>query len=216
VPGLARNRTNFGELNGLMMTENEPNYPRSDDPSNEGEGFDFVHSDEKLNADAAHIAALEAELSQMRDRWMRSEAEIANVNARAKREVDETRRYATQKFASDVVEAAENLHRGLESLPPISAAEPEVIVRLRDGLAAIERGFVGLLERNGIKKEDPTGSEFDPNFHQAMAEQESAKYLPGTVLLARTPTWTLNGRLLRPAMVVVAKAPGSDASALSL
>ena len=74
--------------------------------------------EELMQAATARIAALEAELAEMRDRWMRAEAEIANVRARAKREVDETRQYAVQKFAKDVVEAAENLRRGLDSLPP--------------------------------------------------------------------------------------------------
>ena len=71
-----------------------------------------------MQAATARIAELEAELPEMKDRWMRAEAEMANVRARAKREVDETRQYAVQKFAQDVVEAAENLRRGLDSLPP--------------------------------------------------------------------------------------------------
>jgi molecular chaperone GrpE len=156
---------------------------------------------------AERIAVLEAELHEMRERWMRSEAEIANVRARAKRDVDETRQYAVQKFAKDVVEAAENLRRGLDSLPKPAAGEPEIVASVRDGFEGVERSFVALLERNGIRREDPTGSAFDPNLHQAMAEQESADQPAGTVLQAWTQAWTLNGRLLRPAMVVVAKAP---------
>jgi molecular chaperone GrpE len=66
------------------------------------------------------------------------------------------------------------------------------------------------LERNGIKNEDPVGQAFDPNVHQAMAEQESETHPPGTVIHAWSKAWTLNGRLLRPAMVVVAKAPTSE------
>lgn len=155
---------------------------------------------------AAGIAALRAELAEMRDRWLRSEAEIANVRARARRDVDETRQYAVQKFARDVVEAAENLKRGLDSIPPPHDGEPEIVAKLRDGFAGVERSFVALLERNGIRREDPTGAAFDANLHQAMAEQESAEHPPGTVIHAWTAGWTLNGRLLRPAMVVVAKA----------
>ncbi len=154
----------------------------------------------------ARIAALAAERDDFRDRWMRSEAEIANVRARARRDVDETRQYAVQKFARDVVEAAENLRRGLDSLPPAADGEPDSVARVREGLAGIERSFLGLLERNGIKQEDATGALFDPNLHQAMAEQPSNEHPPGTVLQAWTSAWTLNGRLLRPAMVVVAKA----------
>ena len=124
--------------------------------------------------------------------------------------MNETRQYAVQKFAQDVVEAADNLHRGLDSLPPAAEGEPEIVARLREGLEGIERNFLGILERNGIKREDPTGAPFDPNLHQAMAEQESAAHPPGSVMHAWTPAWTLNGRLLRPAMVVVAKAPPGE------
>lgn len=155
----------------------------------------------------AGIAELQAELAEMKERWMRAEAEIANVRARAKREVDETRQYAVQKFASDVAEAAENLRRGLESIPAAGEREPELVGRLRDGFAGVERALLAVLERNGIRCEDPTGALFDPNLHQAMAEQESVEHPPGTVVQAWSPAWTLNGRLLRPAMVVVAKAP---------
>ena len=101
------------------------------------------------------------------------------MRARAHREVNETRQYAVQKFAQDVVEAAENLHRGLESLPPPAAGEPEIVARLREGLDGIERNFLNILDRNGIKREDPTGAPFDPNMHQSMAEQESAAHMSG-------------------------------------
>jgi len=163
-----------------------------------------------MQAASARIAELEAELAAMKDRWIRAEAETANVRARAHREVGETRQYAVQKFAQDVVEAAENLHRGLESLPPPADGEPEIVTRLREGLDGIERNFLTIMERNGIKREDPTGTPFDPNMHQAMAEQESAAHTSGSVMHAWTPIWTLNGRLLRPAMVVVAKAPPGE------
>ncbi len=162
---------------------------------------------------AARVAALEAELGEVRDRWIRSEAEIANVRARARRDVDETRQYAVQKFARDVVEAAENLKRGLDSIPPADHGEPEIVARLRDGFAGVERSFVALLERNGIHREDPTGASYDANLHQAMAEQESSEHPPGTVIQAWTAAWTLNGRLLRPAMVVVSKAPAPELNA---
>ena len=149
----------------------------------------------------------------MRDRWMRSEAEIANVRARAKRDVDDTRQYAVQKFATDVVEAAENLRRGLSSLPAAEPGEPDIVTKLREGLEGVERNFIGSLERNGIKRSDPTGEPYDANFHQAMSEQPSAEHKPGTIMQAWTQAWTLNGRLLKPAMVVVAKGDGQEAAA---
>src|ERR1700733_137153 len=166
-----------------------------------------------MQAATTRIAELEAEVAELKDRWMRSEAEIANVRARSRREVDETRQYAVQKFATDVVEAAENLRRGIDSLPPPEPGQPEIVAKLREGLEGVERSFLAVLERNGIKGEDPTGKPFDANQHQAMAEQESAAHQPGTVMHAWTPAWLLNGRLLRPAMVVVAKAPPAELAA---
>ena len=163
--------------------------------------------------EASQIALLTAERDDMRDRWIRAEAEMANVRARAKRDVDDTRQYAVQKFATDVVEAAENLRRGLSSLPAPEQGEPAIVTKLRDGLEGVERNFVSILERNGIARVDPTGQPFDANLHQAMAEQPSAEHPPGTVMQAWTQGWTLNGRLLKPAMVVVAKAATADATA---
>lgn len=166
-----------------------------------------------MQAATARIAELEAETAELKDRWMRAEAEMANVRSRARRDVDDTRQYAVQKFATDVVEAAENLRRGLDSLPRAEPGEPEIVRRMREGIEGIERAFLAVLERNGIHREDPTGQLFDPNLHQAMAEQESVMHKPGTVLSAWTPAWTLHGRLLRPAMVVVAKAPQPELGA---
>ena len=176
------------------------------------ESQDTALSDTAADAAAAaspqeRIAALEAELAEMRDRWMRAEAETANVRARARREAEDARQFAVQKFATDVVEAAENLRRGLDSLPAHDGGENALITKMREGFEGVERSFIGLLERNGIVRVDPTGALFDANLHQAMAEEVTDAHPPGTVVRAWSHGWTLNGRLLRPAMVVVAKAP---------
>src|SRR6201994_2642514 len=162
--------------------------------------------EQALQAARDRITALEAELAEIKERWMRAEAENANVRARAKKDVDDTRQYAVQKFAAEVVDAAENLRRGIASLPAPAPGEPAILGKVREGLEGVERSFVSTLERNGIKREDPVGQPFDPNLHQAMAEQESDLHPPGTVVQAWSKAWTLNGRLLRPAMVVVSKA----------
>jgi molecular chaperone GrpE len=155
--------------------------------------------------DADRIAALEAEAALMRDKWLRAEAEMQNLRARARREADEARLFAVQKFARDVVETAENLRRGLDSLPPAEEGESELLAKLRDGFEGVERAFVAMLERHGIQRNDAQGAAFDPELHQAMAEQPAPEGVePGTVIQAWTPAWTLNGRLLKPAMVVVA------------
>jgi molecular chaperone GrpE len=160
-----------------------------------------------MAVEGARILELEAERDEFRDKWLRAEAETQNVRTRSKRDVDETRQYAVQKFAKDVAEAADNIKRGLDSIPARSSGEAEIVGKLRDGFEGVERSFVALLERNGVVRTDPTGSLFDPNLHQAMAEQETTEHPPGTVIQAWTQAWTLNGRILRPAMVVVAKAP---------
>nr|WP_294517722.1 nucleotide exchange factor GrpE [uncultured Rhodopila sp.] len=166
--------------------------------------------EQALQEAAERIAALEAELADMKERWMRAEAENANVRARAKKDVDDTRQYAVQKFAADVVDAADNLKRGISSLPPATDDQPAIVGKVREGLEGVERSFVSTLERNGIKREDPVGRPFDPNLHQAMAEQETDLHPPGTIIQAWSQGWTLNGRLLRPAMVVVSKAPAPE------
>ncbi len=169
------------------------------------------HAEEKLlEAPDERIARLEQEVQEMREKWLRAEAEMANLRARTKREVEEARLYAVQKFARDIVEVAENLRRGIDSLPKPAPDEPEMVSKLREGFEGIERAFIATLERNGITRVDPTGAPFDANLHQAMAEQETTDHPPGTVLQAWSQTWLLNGRLLRPAMVVVAKAPAAQ------
>ena len=168
---------------------------------------------------ADRIRALEAERDDFRDRWVRGEAEMQNLRTRTKREVDEAGKYAVQKFARDVVEAAENLRRGIDTLPKTQPGEPEIVTKVREGFEGVERSFIGLLERNGITPEEPVGKMFDANLHQAMAEQPSDEHPAGTILQAWSRGWLLNGRLLRPAMVVVSKgraaasAPGVDTTA---
>ena len=157
-------------------------------------------------SEAERIVQLEAELSAMRDKWLRAEAEIQNLRNRAKREAEEARLYAVQKFARDVVETAENLRRGLDSLPPPAADEPELLAKLRGGFEGVERAFVAMLERHGVARQEAQGKPFDAELHQAMAQQPAPEGVaPGTVIQAWTPAWTLNGRLLKPAMVVVAE-----------
>ena len=192
----------------------EPPVGLSDQPPGAAEQDHIVQAaidPEPPTADeaAARLAALEAERDDFRDRWMRAEAEMQNVRARGKRDADDARQYAVQKFARDVVEAAENLRRGIDSLPAQAADEPAIVTKLREGFEGVERSFVGILERNGIARDDPTGKPFDANFHQAMAEQPSPDHPAGTVMQAWSAAWTLNGRLLKPAMVVVSKGEGA-------
>lgn len=198
-----------------MSTE----HPYPDAPAGSEQAPDAANANASLSPEqlmrvaTARIAELEAELAEMKDRWMRAEAETSNVRARGRREAEDARQYAVQKFATDIVEAAENLKRGIDALPPAASGEPDILGKVRDGLAGIERNFSGILDRNGVRKDDPVGQPFDPNLHQAMGEQESETHPAGTIIQAWTACWTLNGRLLKPAMVVVAKAPQAEIAA---
>ena len=189
--------------------------PRLDDPAVDAALGDTVAGasglDETMQAAAERIKALEVELATVRESWLRSEAEAQNIRTRARRDVDDARQFAVQKFAGDVVEAAENIRRGIASLPAPAPGEDPTVARLREGFEGVERSFVAILERNGIAAADPTGEKFDANLHQAMAEQPSDTVPAGQVLAAWTRAWTLNGRLLKPAMVVVSKGAGASA-----
>lgn len=157
------------------------------------------------------IQRLTEEVASLREKWLRAEAETQNIRSRSAREVQDARAYAVQKFATDVVEVAENLRRGLAALPAPTEGEPELLGKLRGGFEGVEKSFWATLERNGVQRHDPTGKPFDPELHQAMAEQPAPEGVaPGTVIQAWSAAWTLNGRLVRPAMVVVAaKEPGA-------
>jgi len=206
---------------GMSDTLPEAPWPPHDEAPPRPEAAPEAHPHSAADAGpiaelAARIRVLEAENTELRDKWMRSEADMQNLRNRTKREVDDARLYAVQKFAKDVVEAAENLRRGIENLPRPLPNEPEIVSRLREGFEGVERSFVGVLERNGIVAEDALGKMFDAHLHQAMGEQPSDMHPPGTVLQAWSRGWTLNGRLLRPAMVVVAKSeppPAVDTTA---
>ncbi len=156
------------------------------------------------------IAALEAALAEMKDRWLRAEAEIQNVRNRARDDVEKARNFAVQKFAADMVEAAENLRRGLDALPAPAEHEPEIITKLRGGFEGVERFLQQRMEANGVARKPAQGEKFNPDLHQAMSEAPAPEGVePGTILQAWSSAWTLNGRLLKPAMVVVAGQPAS-------
>ena len=151
------------------------------------------------------IAALEAELTEMKDRWLRAEAEMQNVRNRGRDEAEKARNYAVQKFATDMTEVAENLRRGIDLLPAATEDEAEIIGKMRGGFEGVERFLLQRLEVHGVARKPAEGQPFDPELHQAMSEAPALEgVVPGTVIQAWTSAWTLNGRLLKPAMVVVA------------
>jgi molecular chaperone GrpE len=150
------------------------------------------------------IAALEAELAEHKDRVLRALAETENVRRRAQREREDASKYAIAGFSKDLLSVADNLRRALDSLSA-SEVKDERTRGLLEGVAATERELLGVFERHGIKRIDPKGERFDHNFHQAIFEAERPGEPGGTIIEVLQPGYILHDRLLRPAMVGVAK-----------
>ena len=154
----------------------------------------------------ARLAAVEAELAETKDRLLRALAETENARRRFQREREDTLKYGIGGFAKDLLSPVDNLRRALESLPETEVSDPRV-KSLLEGVAATERELIGAFERTGLQRIDPKGERFDHNFHQAIFETERADVPAGTVVEVLQPGYVLHDRLLRPAMVGVAKAP---------
>lgn len=152
------------------------------------------------------LAAVEGELAETKDRLLRALAETENVRRRTQRETADAARYGAATFAKDLLSVADNLRRALASVPEGEAPD-ELTRNLLAGVAATERELLAAFERHGLKRIDPAvGDRFDHNLHQAMFEIESADQAPGSIAQVLQPGYVLHDRLLRPALVGVAKA----------
>jgi molecular chaperone GrpE len=161
--------------------------------------------DEGVPASAdERVAAVEAELADTKDRLLRALAETENVRRRLQRERDDAGKYAAGAFAKDLLSPVDNLRRALDAMPESETID-ERTRSLRDGVAATERELLAAFERHGLKRIDPKGERFDHNFHQAIFETERPDVPAGTVVEVLQPGYLLHDRLLRPAMVGVAK-----------
>lgn len=150
-------------------------------------------------------ASLEAEIQVLKDQLLRALAETENVRRRAEREREDTAKYAIAKFAKDLLAVADNLRRAVESVAPEQRQGNEAVNGLLTGVEATERQLAAAFDRAGIQKMEPLEKPFDPNFHQVMMEMEGTGKAPGTVVAVLQAGYTLQGRLLREAMVGVAK-----------
>lgn len=157
------------------------------------------------------LRAVEAELAETKDRLLRALAETENVRRRLQRERDDAQKYAAGGFAKDLLSAVDNLRRALDAMPDSEIADSRTR-GLRDGVAATERELLAAFERHGLKRIDPKGERFDHNFHQAIFEAERPDVPAGTVVEVLQPGYLLHDRLLRPAMVGVAKGGAPSAS----
>jgi molecular chaperone GrpE len=181
-----------------MSDEKEPSAPANDDAGAEAEADAAPATPEE------RIAALEQELADSQDRLLRALAETENTRRRAQRERIDAERYSISRFAEGLLSVADNLRRALESLPE-SEAKDDRTRSLLAGVAATERELLAAFERHGLKRIDAKGEKFDHNFHQAVFEVENSGQPAGTVVEVLQPGYVLQDRLLRPAMVGVAK-----------
>ena len=151
----------------------------------------------------ARVKALEEQLAAAQDQSLRVAADVQNIRRRAEQDVEKAHKFALEKFASDLLPIIDSLERGLE----LSNPEDENIRPMREGIELTLKMFQDTLKRYHLEALDPHGEPFNAEHHQAMAMQESADVEPNSVLKVFQKGYSLNGRLLRPAMVVVSKAP---------
>ena len=156
--------------------------------------------------------ALKAEVADLKDRLLRALAEVENVRRRGERDKLEASQYANTKFARDMLGIADNFGRALSACPPAlrEAADPQVKAVI-DGVDATERQLLSTLERYGVKVIDTSDGKFDPNLHQAIAEVPGNGKPPGSIVDVVQSGYMIGDRLLRPAMVTVARSGGAPA-----
>ena len=152
---------------------------------------------------AGRVEALEEQLAAAQDQALRVAADMQNVRRRAEQDVEKAHKFALEKFANDLLPIVDSLERGLE----LSSEDEEALRPMREGMQLTLKLFLDTLARYQLLPVDPLGEPFNPELHQAMAMEESTHAEPGSVLKVFQRGYQLNGRLLRPAMVVVAKAP---------
>ncbi|MFJ4397562.1 nucleotide exchange factor GrpE [Pseudomonas sp. NPDC089396] len=167
---------------------------------------------ENLNAEAAgaedlgtRVQVLEEQLAAAKDQSLRTAAEVQNIRRRAEQDVEKAHKFALEKFAGDLLPVIDSLELALAH----SSAEDEQVKKIREGVELTLKMFQDTLKRYNLEAIDPRGQPFNAEHHQAMAMQESAELEPNSVLNVFQKGYLLNGRLLRPAMVVVSKAPAA-------
>lgn len=153
------------------------------------------------------VALLKAEATvlEQKDSVMRAKAEMENARRRAEGEVEKARKFALERFAGELLPVADNLERAIQ----VADGNNEAVKPMLEGVDLTLKSFISCIEKFGIKVIDPQGQVFNPELHQAMSMQESAEFAPNTVMAVMQKGYELNGRLLRPAMVMVSRAPES-------
>ena len=158
-------------------------------------------------ATPAEVEELRRQVADKQDRLLRALAEVDNVKRRTQREREEYVRYANEGLVRDLLPIVDNFDRALEA-----ARASQEAAKVVEGVALIQRELLKVLERVGVTRYSAVGERFDPNRHDATGRVVSVNHPPDTVVAELTPGYVLNGRVLRPAQVVVAAAPDEDAA----
>jgi molecular chaperone GrpE len=151
------------------------------------------------------LGEAQAEAAKMKDAWLRAAADFDNFRKRARRELEDARRNGREDLLRAVLPVFDNLERAIQS-----AARATDVKAVADGLSMVQRQFVDALGREGIARVPTVGHPFDPSVHEAIQQVETTDHAPGTVLAEVQPGYTQGDRLVRAAMVVVAKAKSGD------
>ncbi len=157
---------------------------------------------DEVDAELAAPTDLEAELAAAQDAALRAQADAVNMQRRAEQEIEKARKFALERICGDLLSVVDNLERALES-----AGDSEGSASLLEGVELTRKGFMDALVKYGVQVVDPMGEPFDPETAQAMSLVEQPNAEPNSVIAVMQKGYTLNGRLLRPAMVMVSKAP---------
>ena len=151
------------------------------------------------------LAALQDDLVTAREDVLRAQADAQNVMRRAEQDVEKARKFALERFCSELLPVVDNLERALEA----TAGDNEIVKPIAEGVELTLKSFLDALKKFHIEAVDPQGEPFDPQLHQAMSLVENADVEPNTVIAVMQKGYTLNGRLVRPAMVMVSKSPSA-------
>ena len=165
---------------------------------------------ERINELELAVATAQSTVNDQKDSVIRAKAEVDNIRRRAAQDVEKARKFALEKFAGEMLVTVDNLERALQSIDKDDESKKGVI----EGIELTLQGFLASLDKFGVKAVDPQDQPFNPEFHQAMSMQEVPDVAPNTVIAVMQKGYELNGRLIRPAMVMVSKAaPTVDTSA---
>jgi molecular chaperone GrpE len=151
------------------------------------------------------LQQMAAEMAELKDRSLRAMAEVENTRRRTQRELNDARKYAASGIIKDLLNVSDNLQRALESVPDDLRDGDENVKNLVIGVEMVAKDLLGAFEKHGVRKIEPLGEPFNHEFHQAMYEVENSGKPNGTVVEMLQPGYVMHDRLIRPAMVAVAK-----------